>query len=952
MTRCPDIIHPRRRPDRGFGTSRAAALLLFVWLTAPLAAFGQQENPVGFYGVVPGTTTSRELSAMKNWGTVRSEENEGNQSTRHYQFGIWPQVVVAIRNDVVQLIDVTPPERTRAEKLAEALQLGEVTEARESSFVAAATAGLATKEEYLILKGDAPNVALFVRDDGNKRYVRMMRLFSTRSAPTNPPKMTTPGPVRLKTGTPDSSQREIAAAALQTLEGTHARGLKLDKARAELWIRLYIKAVDPSQRYFLQSDIDRFQQFADSLVTDARTGRIDFGWEIINVYGRRFEKCLRMQQAFATTVEDFSVREEVQRVRTRFPRDSDEQRDLCRRHTKYQLLTRMHKGMSLSEAREAVLRHLDDQRTVVETMDSDNVLDMCVTALAESFDTHCSFYTPREVNELEISMRIQMVGIGARLGIVDGFVTVTNIVPGSAAATDGRLEVGDQLLSAATDGGAETMLRKMRLARAVKLIRGTEGSKLRLRVRKAKGGQEQMVDLVRRKLVIATSRARGKIFNERGADGTNRIGVIRIPTFYNNQNKANEVSTTLDTRKILQEMKADGVDVIVLDLRSNPGGRFSECIRFAGLFLNPGTVIQAKDRSGRVSPYAPQGEKIAWSGPLVVCVNRYSTSGTEMVVAALQDYRRALIVGDTRTFGNGTMQNVLDVRKTLKKDEDSPALGAVRVTSGQLYRPNGQSFQLDGVVSDITLSSVWDTDRYGERAEANPLSRDAVRPAGISPHYAITSDLIGRLRQQSERRRAADSDFQAAGERVVRLQRWADQKTIGLNKEEFNAWASADKTAPAIDAEPKRTPWMDEVLSIAVDLHAHTPWLKPYAAGMKNLVARKYQRAISEFSVPTTTDVGRRELRRAKLVAKANSGQWDAALEDAKVLGQKRIPVRIIKKSQLKIGEKSVTKLAVGARVAVTRENGGWLWAETLNQRKPQSGWIRPDDVEAEPPGR
>ena len=392
-----------------------------------------------------------------------------------------------------------------------------------------------------------------------------------------------------------------------------------------------------------------------------------------------------------------------------FAKTAEEARELWRKRIKYELLVRMTEDMTLEEAKEKVARRYKSLAKRRHQTDSDELLEMFLTAVTSSFDPHTTYMSPSSHENFQINMKLNLEGIGAALKGEDGYTIITKDHPRWRCGQAGRLKAEDRIVSVGQghDGEMAEVV-DMKLNDVVKMIRGHAGTVVRLGVTDATGGETEYIEITRARIELTDSEARSEIVEEgQAADGSAmKIGVIDLPSFYMDMagarmGKPNYKSTTRDVRRILNEFTAKDVDVVVLDLRRNGGGSLTEAINLTGLFIDTGPVVQVKDADGVVQHYDDLERGMAWDGPLVVLTSKFSASASEILAGAIQDYRRGLVVGDDSTHGKGTVQSLLDLGSQLFRVPDPPNLGALKITMQQFYRPNGDSTQKRGVLADV-----------------------------------------------------------------------------------------------------------------------------------------------------------------------------------------------------------------------------------------------------------
>jgi carboxyl-terminal processing protease len=897
-----------------------------------------------FRGIEPEKTTERELLQHDKWRNPegRTRQEDGSEHLE-YRLRGYKKIIVVIHGNVVQTIDVLLPDGVSPTAVAQALELGQP---RDDELTDAATAGTSIPDSWRGIRYSAGRVALFVDSSSQQPIARLMRVYASRILPPAKDAREV-SQIKYTLNGQDDTSRRIVQAVIELFEERHFSHRKVNDEIALRWMNNFLSTLDPNKFYFLQPDVDRFRQMSSGIDDRAKLGDIGFAYTVFKIYAQRYGESLLMAREYMNADHDFTLDEEYfHTAAASFPENQLEAREIWRKRIKYEILQRRAKGADDNTARKRVSRHFNALFHFPETIDDDELLDWCITSLAHAYDPHSNFYSPRELQDFEIQSRLQLVGIGAALRLEDGNIVVTSVVPGGPADKDGRLQAGDIIVEVADgDTGASVSVVDMQMADAVQLIRGKQGTVVRLRV-VSQGGQSGPVEfrLVRDKVVLQQV-VRNTILTESGdGDRKHRIGIIVVPTFYSTPGDESARSSTRDTRRILEDFRQKNVDSVVLDMRSNGGGRLPEAIEFPGLFLDTGVVTQLKDYQGKIQTYAPVATKLAWKGPLVVLTNRSTGTGAEIFVGAIKDYRRGLIVGDSTTYGSGTVQSLVDIGGHLQPGEDPPKLGALRLTSQMFYRPNGQSVQLQGVAPDIKLPSIYDYPMYGEAAFENTLAADKLPPADYQPQYLIDDDTVSTIAKQSQGRRSSSREFQNYLEELEANAQKISRKTVTLNEEDFLAeygkQEETEENSKSRDEVVTRDAFMNEAVAIALDYAAINPWLLRYSRGMQQLVGGQYEQAVEAFTKAIALNPQRTAAYKGRAVAHAGVGQWKRALDDAKTARLSSIACRATADSELKVGTRSVAAITAGQQLAVTRANNEWLWAE-VSSNPSQKGWIQ-----------
>jgi carboxyl-terminal processing protease len=459
-----------------------------------------------------------------------------------------------------------------------------------------------------------------------------------------------------------------------------------------------------------------------------------------------------------------------------------------------------------------------------------------LTAVTSAFDPHTSYMSPSSLENFSIALRLSLEGIGAQLRDEDGMCTVHEVVPGGAADKHGKLKKGDQIVSVGqgTDGEMVDIV-GMKLNDVVKMIRGKAGTVVRLGVILANTKESVIYDITRAKIELEDSAAHGEVFEvSSNPDGSSiKVGVIDLPSFYQDmearrRRDPNYKSATRDVARILEEFKQQAVDAVVLDLRSNGGGSLDEAVALTGLFIDQGPVVQVMNYEKEVLRHPDDDPGMQWDGPLVVVTSKLSASASEILAGAIQDYRRGLVIGDAATHGKGTVQSLEPLSEALSIPFTSSLrnLGAMKITVQQFFRPNGDSTQMRGVLSDIVLPSITN---YMDIAEGDldyALDFQRIERSDYLPSNMVSGQLITTLRNNSSQRISQSEDFAKLLERIEAYQLRKAKKSITLNEDKFfekdeKNGEKQEEERLAEELQDKKTIerdfYLDEVLMITRD---------------------------------------------------------------------------------------------------------------------------------------
>jgi len=594
---------------------------------------------------------------------------------------------------------------------------------------------------------------------------------------------------------PNAAERQITFAVTTLMERQHLTGHRLDDTISERCLKTFIKDLDPLKLFFTQQDIDEFNKKKDALDDTLKHGDINFAYQVFNVFLTRVDERINMALADLSQPQNFDLDEEMIREpdATTFAKTPSEAADRWRQRVKFDLLKETSDKVPMDEAIKKLTKRYNSIRKSWQQTDDDELLERYLTSMTSAFDPHSSYMAPSTLDNFNIQMKLELDGIGASLRGVDGYTVVQNVIPGGAADKNGGLKPEDKIVGVGegANGPIEDIV-DMKLNDVVKKIRGKRGTVVRLEIEPKDGGGRKSVAITRDRIELKDSEARGDI-KERGkkADGTPyRIGLLQLTSFYMDMDGARMglddfKSTTRDVRRILEDFKTKNVDAVVVDLRWNGGGSLTEAVNMTGLFIDNGPVVQVKGPDGRTQPYKDQEPGMVWEGPLVVMINKFSASASEIFAGAIQDYNRGIIVGDHATHGKGTVQQLFDLANALFRIQAVPNMGALKLTIQQFYRPLGDSTQNRGVETDVELPSLTTHLDVGEKDLDYALEFSQVNPLRIDNFHMMDSALKDALRQRSQKRVENSEYFAKAKREIGRYEEQKEKKTVTLNKEKF-----------------------------------------------------------------------------------------------------------------------------------------------------------------------
>ena len=581
---------------------------------------------------------------------------------------------------------------------------------------------------------------------------------------------------------PDRRQAATLKQSLTVLERSHYNPPALDDGFATATLERYIAALDPARMVFLQADVDRFQAaYGTSLDEALSSSKLAPAFDIFQQYRTRrlaqLDFMLRQVEAdFAQLDLNGVDRIERDRSAARWPRTSAEARVLWERVFKNDVLAERLADRSPEQISVTLKRRYEGQRKQLDSIKSEDVFEVFLNAVTAEFDPHTNYFPPAGAENFDMSMSLSFEGIGAVLGLDYEYAVIQSLIPGGPAERSGGLHPMDRIL--AVGQGLEGPLIDVvgwRLDDVVSLIRGPRGSAVALQV-VADGdltARPRTVVVIRDEVKLEDQAAKSEILDIEAGGTAYRVGVITLPTFYLDFDAARKGtrdyrSSNRDVLALLKGFESEGVDGIVLDLRDNGGGALSEAQSIAGLFLGPLPIVQVRSAEGRVQVLKAPTPK-AYSGPLVVLVNRLSASASEIVAAAIQDHGRGVVVG-SRTFGKGTVQGIVPLGD-----------GDLKITEAKFYRVSGGSTQNLGVEPDLLLPSTYDPDEIGESSLPHALPYDRVR-AVLRRTEGVGEPGLERLRSQHDLRASQDPNLIAGEQRLALARELEERQELSLNE--------------------------------------------------------------------------------------------------------------------------------------------------------------------------
>jgi carboxyl-terminal processing protease len=589
--------------------------------------------------------------------------------------------------------------------------------------------------------------------------------------------------------TPTDSQRATARKIGRILEDQHYSRAAIDEKMSDVIYQRYLEFLDGQRSYFLASDITEFGNYRTQFGDMIRSGNIDPAYLIFARFQQRNRDRMQHALGLLQTEPDWTLSEsfEFDRAKAAWPADEAAMNELWRKRVKNDALSLMLTGKSWPEAAEVLRKRYEHVLKRVDQVSNEDVFENLMNAYARAFDPHSSYFSPRSSEEYRIQMSLNYDGIGASLQLVDDYVTIMNVLEGGPAAVAGTLKTNDRITGVGQGHDAAfTDVVGWRLDDVVQLIRGKAGTSVRLQVLPAgaaPGTPEQVLEFTRNKVTLEAQAAHKEVKSVVRDGRTLKIGVITVPGFYQDiqaqsAGDENYRSTTRDTLKLINQLKSENIDGLVLDLRNDGGGYLPEATALTGLFIDHGPVVQLRDTSGRMEVLDDPESGPAYTGPLAVLVDRLSASASEIFAGAIQDYHRGVILGQT-TFGKGTVQSLMPLDRWPQQQGSN---GQLTLTIGKFYRVTGESTQHRGVAPDVTLASPLDTKEIGESALESALPWDRIPGVPFKTSAtSVAAPPLTALVTEEDSRAQHDPDYRWLVSDIAAIDTVREQHSVSLN---------------------------------------------------------------------------------------------------------------------------------------------------------------------------
>jgi len=629
---------------------------------------------------------------------------------------------------------------------------------------------------------------------------------------------------------PDEQQSVVCKTVAELITNYNYKKVPLNDSLSQVIYNRYIKMLDESHNYLLASDIADFDKYKTVLDDDVKSGNLNDVFYIFNVYQKRYIEHINYSIAQVDKNFDFDKNEVFNYDREKLPwvGSQSEMDDLWTLRVKYDLLNLKMANSDLAKDRETLKKRYQNLLSQENKLNNQDVFQLFMDAFTEAIDPHTSYFDPANAANFNIDMSRQLEGIGAGLFTENEYISIRSIVPGGPADKSHQIGVDDRIVGVAQgkDGEFQNVV-GWRIDNAIALIRGTKGTIVRLQILpkgSSAASKPKVVEMVREKIILKDESAKKEIKTYESNGKTIKIGVISVPAFYIDFNdyksgNPNYKSTTHDVKLLIDSLKQQGVDGIVMDMRENGGGSLMEAIELTGLFIKTGPVVQVRNANDQVEVDKDEDPAVAYSGPLAILVDRFSASATEIFSGAIQDYGRGIILG-TQTYGKGSVQNAIDLDKVIPaslRDKfaalvgkgkpvstgSQTVFGQLNLTIAKFYRITGNSTQHKGVMPDIQFPSVIPMDKYGEDTEPSAMPFDIIAKTDYTKVGDFTP-VIPQLTKLHEQRMEASASYKYLQEDIADFKKHENEKSVTLNEEQLKKQRDADEKKSFEDENDRR----------------------------------------------------------------------------------------------------------------------------------------------------
>ncbi|WP_159739150.1 carboxy terminal-processing peptidase [Vibrio atypicus] len=580
----------------------------------------------------------------------------------------------------------------------------------------------------------------------------------------------------LPTLAPEAQHATASKRVTSRFTRSHYKHFTLNDQFSDAIFDRYVSMLDYNRNIFTQSDIDEMEKSAAGIDDQLKSGENQIAFDAYNLSIKRRYERFQYALSLLDTEMKFDTDEtiELDRSEANWPKDTAELDELWRKRVKYDALNLKMTGKDWDEIKEVLGKRYNNALKRLSQTHNEDAFQLYMNAFAREVDPHTSYLSPRSADQFQTEMNLSLEGIGAVLQMTDDYTVIRSLVAGGPASKSKQLAEGDRIIGVGQDGEDVVDVIGWRLDDVVQLIKGPKGTKVNLQILPdGKDTKAEVITIVRDKIRLEDRAVKSEVIEKDGK----KIGVLEVPSFY--------VGLAKDTDKLITELKEKGVDGIIVDLRNNGGGALTEATALSGLFITSGPVVQVRDSYGRVNVNSDTDGKISYEGPLTVLVNRYSASASEIFAAALQDYGRAIVLGEN-SFGKGTVQQHRSLNHIY--DLFDKELGYVQYTIQKFYRIDGGSTQNKGVAPDVAFPTAIDPSETGESVEDNALPWDSIDKAKYDV-LQRNEALIGKLQAKHQVRIAKDLEFGFIAEDIEKYKAEKDDNTLSLNEKTRQAEA-------------------------------------------------------------------------------------------------------------------------------------------------------------------
>ncbi len=582
-----------------------------------------------------------------------------------------------------------------------------------------------------------------------------------------------------------------AQAIVYILDNNHYRRIQLNDSLSSAILDGYMEGLDNNRSYFLAGDVSKFEAYRFKIDDFTHNQDVSVAYEIFDVYAKRFnERMDFVLDSLITYPFDYSVNEFLETDRNKSPwaRSEAELNEAWRKIIKGQSLSLKLAGKEQAEIEKTLRTRYERFKKSISQFNSEDVFSIYMNAITEAYDPHTNYFSPKAADQFKQSMSLSLEGIGARLQTDGDYTKIVEVLPGGPAEKSNKLHANDRIIGVAQgDDGEMVDIIGWRVDDAVKLIKGPKGTKVRLQFLPAEtglNGPSREITLVRDKIKLEDQQATKNTIKYRQDGKDLKLGVITLPSFYmdfDEYQKGNKdyKSTTRDVKRLINELKAENVNGIVMDLRNNGGGSLSEAIDLTGLFIKNGPVVQVKNSMNKIEVGNDDDNSVLYNGPLVVLTNRFSASASEIFAGAIQDYNRGVVVGES-TFGKGTVQTVVDLKQFLNNPNEE--VGQLKITFQKFYRVTGSSTQHKGVTPDVLLPSALDPEQFGESSNPSALPWDEIRSTLYDKTPVINNRIIADLNKSYLNRIKTDAELDRFIIETEETKKRINETSVSLNE--------------------------------------------------------------------------------------------------------------------------------------------------------------------------